>query len=196
MELWKNSKYLNSFGLVVLLKESGSEFQYLAAAYLSGLRQYVLVVLDFGKTNTFVPRGISAESFSFLGGGMPTYQKARLGVRDFNRSSLLLTCASRVVYHLHGQTIRFMVWANVSKSSERVNVVPEWRLPLVKICSIFRKNGCEGLKLVSKMILKERNKNFRLDYSLLLPKILSWEDPKSRFPFAFQPDVPEKFCKW
>ena len=85
MELWKNSKYLNCFGLVVLLKESGSEFQYLAAAYLSGLRQYVLVVLDFGKTNTFVPRGISAESFSFLGGGMPTYQKARLGVRDFQQ---------------------------------------------------------------------------------------------------------------
>ena len=35
-------------------KESASEFQYLAVAYLTELRPYV-VVLGFGKTNTFVP---------------------------------------------------------------------------------------------------------------------------------------------
>ena len=45
-------KRLNSFRLVVLLKESGSEFQYLGAAYLTELRPYV-VVLFFCKTNTF-----------------------------------------------------------------------------------------------------------------------------------------------
>ena len=56
------------------------------------------------------------------------------------------------------------------------------------------KNGCEGLKLVSKMALKEWNTNFRLEYSirknrttfsdvLLLPEIFRWEDTESRAPF-------------
>ena len=54
MKLWEKSKHLNSFRLAVLLKESESEFQYLAAAYPTELRQNV-VVLGFGKTNTFVP---------------------------------------------------------------------------------------------------------------------------------------------
>ena len=41
MKLWILSKRLNSFRLVVLLKESGREFQYLAAAYLTELKPYV-----------------------------------------------------------------------------------------------------------------------------------------------------------
>ena len=52
MKLWVSSKCLNYFRLVVLLKELGSEFKYLAAAYLTELKPYV-VVLGFGKANTF-----------------------------------------------------------------------------------------------------------------------------------------------
>lgn len=37
----KKYKRLYSFKLVVLLRESGSEFQYLATAYLTELRPYV-----------------------------------------------------------------------------------------------------------------------------------------------------------
>ena len=69
------------------------------------------------------------------------------------------------------------------------------------------KNGREGLKLVSKMALKEWNTNFRLEYSIqknkttfqmfpLLLEIFHWENPKSLVPFIFQPDFPENFCKW
>ena len=60
MKLWElmgKTKRVNCFGLVVLLKASGSEFQYLAAAIsisVTELRPYV-AVLGFGKTNTFVP---------------------------------------------------------------------------------------------------------------------------------------------
>ena len=45
------SKFLQTSGSP---KESASEFQYLAVAYLTELSPYV-VVLGFGKTNTFVP---------------------------------------------------------------------------------------------------------------------------------------------
>ena len=52
------------------------------------------------------------------------------------------------------------------------------------------KNGREGLKLISKMDLKEWDTNFRVEYSIrknrttfsdvpLLPEILRWEHPKS-----------------
>ena len=103
-----------------------------------------------------------------------------------------------VVYHLHGQTIQFMVWVNGSQSSGVVNFVPKSPLP---------KNGGEGLKLVSKMALKEWNTNCRLEYSIrknrttfsdvpLLPEVFRWDDRKSRVPFIFQPDFPENFCKW
>ena len=71
-----------------------------------------------------------------------------------------------VVYHLHGQTIQFMVWVNGSQSSGVVNFVPESPLPFVQISSIYPKNGCGGLKLVSKMALKEWNTNCRLEYSI------------------------------
>ena len=68
-------------------------------------------------------------------------------------------------------------------------------------------NGREGLKLVSKMALKKWNTNFRLEYSIrknrttfsyvpLLLEIFRWEDPKIRVLFTFQPEIPEKFCKW
>ena len=69
------------------------------------------------------------------------------------------------------------------------------------------KNGREGLKLVSKMALKEWNTNCRLEYSIrknrttfsdvpLLPEVFRWDDPKSRVPFIFQTGFPENFCKW
>ena len=83
-----------------------------------------------------------------------------------------------------------------------VNFDPESTLPFVQISSIYRKNGREGLKLVSKMALKEWNMNFRLEYSIrknrttfsdfpLPPDIFLWEDPKSLVSFIFQPDFPE-----
>ena len=53
--------------------------------------------------------------------------------------------------------------ANGTQNSELVNFVPESRLPIVQISSIYRKNGREGLKLVSKMALKKWNTNFRSD---------------------------------
>ena len=51
MKLWILRKRLNSFRLVVRLKESGREFQNLAVTYLTELKPYV-VVLGFGKANT------------------------------------------------------------------------------------------------------------------------------------------------
>ena len=42
-----------------------------------------------------------------------------------------------VVYHLHGQTIRFTVWVNGSQSSGLVNFIPESSLPFVQISSIY-----------------------------------------------------------
>ena len=68
-------------------------------------------------------------------------------------------------------------------------------------------NDREGLKPVLKLILKKWNTNFRLEYSArknrttfsdvsLLPQIFRWNDPKSRFPFTFQPDFPDNFGEW
>ena len=62
-KLWGKNKRLNSFRLVVLLKESGSEFQYLAAAYLNDFWPYV-AVLSFGKTNTFVPLKLQSDALN------------------------------------------------------------------------------------------------------------------------------------
>ena len=69
-----------------------------------------------------------------------------------------------VVYHLHGQTIRFMVWVNGSQSSGLVNFVPESPLPFVQISSIYRK-GPRRPETGIKDALKEWNSNFRLEYS-------------------------------
>ena len=64
MKLWEKSKCLNSFLLVVLLKESGSKIQNLTAAYLTELRPInkinkiinkgICSCFGFGKTNTFI----------------------------------------------------------------------------------------------------------------------------------------------
>ena len=52
-----------------------------------------------------------------------------------------------IVYHLHGQTGRFTVWANGTQNSGLVNFVPESRLPFVQISSIYRKTRPEtGIK--------------------------------------------------
>ena len=50
-----------------------------------------------------------------------------------------------VIYDLHGQTIRFMVWVNGSQSSGLVNFVPESPLPFVQISSIYRKTAAKAL---------------------------------------------------
>ena len=68
------------------------------------------------------------------------------------------------------------------------------------------KNGHKGVKLVSKMDGKKWNINFCLEDSIrknrttfsdvpLLPDIFRWNDPKSRVPYIFQPNLPETFCK-
>ena len=49
-----------------------------------------------------------------------------------------------VVYHLQGQTGRFMVWLNGSQSSGLVNFVPESRLPFVQTSSIYRKTAAKS----------------------------------------------------
>ena len=49
-----------------------------------------------------------------------------------------------VVYHLQGQTGRFMLWLNSSQSSELVNFVPESRLPFVQTSSIYRKTTAKA----------------------------------------------------
>ena len=55
----------------------------------------------------------------------------------------LWECEIVVVYHLHGQTGRFSVWAKGSQSSGLVNFVPESRLPYVQISSIDRKTAAK-----------------------------------------------------
>ena len=82
MELWKNSKYLNSFGLVVLLKEtkrSESEFQYLAAAYLTGLRPYVLVVWILARLTHSYLEVYLQSPLAFWAAGCQLIRKPDLG---------------------------------------------------------------------------------------------------------------------
>ena len=50
-----------------------------------------------------------------------------------------------VVYHLHGQTIQYMVWINGSQSSGVVTFVPESPLPFVlQISSIYPKTAAKA----------------------------------------------------
>ena len=115
---------------------------------------------------------------------------------------LVNTWELMVVYHLHGQTSRFMVWLNGSQSSGLVNFVPSIAFTISTIRTNqfhLPKNGREGLKLVSRMALKKWTTNFRLKYSIrknrtnVSPGIFRREDTKSRFPFTFQPDFPENY---
>ena len=122
-------------------------------------------------------------------------------------SVLFNTWELMVVYHLHGQTGRFMVWVNGSQSSGLVNFVPSIAFTISTISTNqfhLPENGREGLKLVSRMALKKWNTNFRLEYSIrknrttfsdvpFLPEIFRREDTKSRFPFTFQPDFSENY---
>ena len=73
-----------------------------------------------------------------------------------------------VVYHLHGQTDRSMIWANGTQNSELVNFDSESLLPLfcTNQCHL-PENDHEGLKLITKKALKKGNTNFRyLEYSV------------------------------
>ena len=49
-----------------------------------------------------------------------------------------------VVYYLHGQTGQSTVWVNGTQNSGLVNVVPESRLLVVQISSIYRKPIAKG----------------------------------------------------
>ena len=73
-----------------------------------------------------------------------------------------------VVYHLHGQTDRSMIWANGTQNSGLVNFDSESLLPL--FCTNqyhLPENDHEGLKLITKKALKKWNTNFRyLEYSV------------------------------
>ena len=48
------------------------------------------------------------------------------------------------LYHLHGQTIRFMVWVNGSQSSALVNFVPESPSLFVQVSSINQKTAAKA----------------------------------------------------
>lgn len=71
-----------------------------------------------------------------------------------------------VVYHLHGQTDRSMIWANRTQNSGLVNFDSESLLPL--FCTNqyhLPENDHEGLKVILKKALKKWNTNFRyLEY--------------------------------
>ena len=71
-----------------------------------------------------------------------------------------------VVYHLHGQIDRSMIWANGTQNSGLVNFDSESLLPL--FCTNqyhLPENDHEGLKLILKKALKKWNTNFRyLEY--------------------------------
>ena len=73
-----------------------------------------------------------------------------------------------VVYHLHGQIDRSMIWANGTQNSGLVNFDSESLLPL--FCTNqyhLPENDHEGLKLILKKALKKWNTNFRyLEYSV------------------------------
>ena len=73
-----------------------------------------------------------------------------------------------VVYHLHGQIDRSMIWANGTQNSGLVNFASESLLPLFCTNQFhLTKNDREGLKLISKKALKKWNTNFRyLKYSV------------------------------
>ena len=66
------------------------------------------------------------------------------------RSQSSVQSQTKVVYRLHGQTGRFMVWVNGSQSSGLVNFVPELAFNIYTNQSHLPENGREGLKLVSK----------------------------------------------
>ena len=56
---------------------------------------------------------------------------------------------------------------------------------------------CPSLRIQPFLIAPRRQGCFarRNDFPLFL-EIFRWNDPKSRVSFTFQPDFPERFCKW
>ena len=67
-------------------------------------------------------------------------------------------CVSRVVYHLHGHTIRFTVWTSGKQNSVLVDVVPESRLPFVQISFIYRKTAAKTLKWYQGLIWRKETR--------------------------------------
>ena len=63
---------------------------------------------------------------------------------EANMKSRRVCIKTRVVYHLHGQTGRFTVWANGKQISVLGNSVRDWRLPFAEIPPILKKNLHEG----------------------------------------------------
>ena len=119
---------------------------------------------------------------------------------------LVNTWELMVVYHLHGQTSRFMVWLNGSQSSGLVNFVPSIAFTISTIRTNqfhLPKNGREGLKLVSRMASKKWNTNFHLEYSIrknrttfsdvpLISEIFRRKTPKKSFSIYFPTGFPGK----
>jgi len=60
------------------------------------------------------------------------------------RHSAVVSRQTSVVCHLPGQTSRSTIWANDKKNSGVVNVIPESRLPFVRISSIYRKTAAKA----------------------------------------------------
>ena len=115
-----------------------------------------------------------------------------------------------VVYHLHAQTGRCTVWVNHGKQNlGLVNFVPESHLPFVQI-GIHRQTAVKGLKLESKIVLKERNMKFlcsrkfsagttqnvvlRLLFNLIFRKLLVNVKPPLSRPSAFLRVSAWRFC--
>ena len=85
---------------------------------------------------------------------------------------------SRVVYRLHGHTIRFTVWASGKQNSVLVDVVPESRLPFVQTSFIYRKTAAKTLRAyVSKyrpeVYKSEKSKILRKIHKVALGKLLT-----------------------
>ena len=100
---------------------------------------------------------------------------------------------------------KFTGWANGKQNVGRVNFVPESHLPFDKSAP-FTQKWLRRPKLIA---LKKWNSNFNLESSVgknrtisldvsLLPEIFRRNDSKNHvpFPFTFQSDLPETFCKW
>ena len=95
----------------------------------------------------------------------------------------------RGVIHLNGQMV---------SNSSVVNFVPESRLPFVQISFIYRKTAAEAWNwcqrwLGLKYFIRKKKQTNKTTFSdvPLLPEIFRKNEPKSRFPFTFQPDLPE-----
>ena len=122
-------------------------FTFLRAIYFSAR-------LDFSSSH-YLPLGLrgwdrplqqdllsGAKAFALL---FNTQQSIQFPILHFNSvhswMNSTVSLEVWVVYHLHGQTGRSTVSANSEQNSRLVNFAPEWRLPFVRISSIYWKTA-------------------------------------------------------